>query len=195
MRNLAIILLFAFLQPIYTISQNEEAKKTALLIIDVQEFYFPGGASALVNPEAASEQAAVILNYFRINNDLVVHIKHASKQDSAIHQNVAPVDGEKIIKKENVNSYVDTDLQSYLKENQIENVVICGMMTHMCVEAASRASADYGFNVTVIDDACATRDIIYGNDTVQAKDVHASTLGTINRYYGEVMTVDEYINR
>lgn len=195
MRKIKLLFTLMIFNFSFAFSQNPESLKTALIIIDIQEFYFPGGASALVNPESASQQAAVMLDYFRKNDDLVVHVKHISKKDSAFHQNVSPMAGEKVIRKENINAYVDTDLLAYLKENEIENVVICGMMTHMCVEAASRASADYGFQVTVIEDACATRDIVYKNDTVSAPDVQASTLGTISRYYGKVMTTEEFIGQ
>jgi len=69
------------------------------------------------------------------------------------------------------------------------------MMTHMCVEAAARTSTDFGFDVILIGDACTTRDIIYNSDTVKATDVHAATLGTIDRYYGRVVTTDEYLNK
>lgn len=175
-------------------SQQKADVTQALLIIDVQEFYFPEGFNPLVGPEEASEQAAKLLAHFRSNDKLVVHIKHATNKDSLIHNNVRPIAGEKVIKKHNVNSYQETELLAYLKQNNINQVVICGMMTHMCVEAAARASADYGFKVIVIDDACATRDLVYENDTVKAVDVHAATLGTLDRYYGKVVTVEEFLN-
>ena len=75
----------------------------------------------------------------------MVHIRHASSKDSAIHANVKPINDEKVITKNYVNSYRETDLLDYLQQNEITDVVICGMMTHVCVEAAARASADYGF--------------------------------------------------
>lgn len=194
MKFLSLIFIISSLSLTSLFAQQETEVKQALLIIDVQEFYFPQGFNPLVEPEEASQQAAKLLDHFRSANKLVVHIKHASKKDSLIHQNVQPMKDEKVITKYNVNSYHETELLDYLKQNKIEEVVICGMMTHMCVEAAARASADYGFKVIVIDDACATRDMIYNNDTVKAADVHNSTLGTLNRYYGTVLTTKEFLN-
>lgn len=191
MKQIFLIILIAFSTSI--MSQQETQLKTALLIIDIQEFYFVEGKSQLVQPEAASEQASKLLHVFRKKNELVVHIRHASSKDSAIQNNVKPLKGEKVITKNHINSYIDTDLLEYLKKNEITNVVICGMMTHVCVEAAARASADYGFKVTIIRDACATRDVTFGNETVNALDVHTSTLATIDSYYGSVMTVNEYL--
>ena len=52
----------------FTISKanaQEIPKDTALLIVDIQYFYFPGGDAELVDPEQASQNAAMILDYFR----------------------------------------------------------------------------------------------------------------------------------
>lgn len=176
-------------------SQDSQPPKRALIIVDVQEFYFNEGNSQLVNPEEASQQAAKLLTAFRESNDVVVHIRHESTKDSAIHENVKPNTGEKVITKKFVNSYRETDLLEYLQENKVTEVIVCGMMTHMCVEGAARASADYGFSVVVIDDACATRDLKLGDKMVKAADVHVSALATIEGYYGTVMTVDEFLTK
>ena len=177
------------------INAQDAFSKRALIIVDVQEFYFPDGFSPLVEPEKASEKAGVILNDFRDKDELVVHVKHATKKDSLIHEDVFPIKGEKVITKHFANSYKETDLLEFLQQNDITEVVVCGMMTHMCVEATARASADFGFKVIVVDDACATKDIVYENDTVKAADVHLSTLGSIDRYYGKVMTTKEFLNQ
>lgn len=177
-------------------AQDADAEnKRALIIVDVQEFYFPDGSNPLVEPEKASEKAGIVLNDFRNNNELIVHVKHATKKDSAIYKDVSPNKGEKVITKHFANSYRETELLDFLKQNEITEVVICGMMTHMCVEATARASSDFGYKVIVLDDACATRDIVYGNDTVKATEVHLSTLGSIDRYYGKVMTTEEFLNQ
>jgi nicotinamidase-related amidase len=175
--------------------QKEPESKRALIIVDVQEFYFPGGFSPLVEPEKASEKAGEVLDQFRSNDELVVHVKHATKKDSAIHRNVAPRKGEKVVTKRFANSYRETELRNFLIDNKITEVVICGMMTHMCVEATARASADFGYDVIVLDDACATKDVIYDSDTVRAAQVHHSTLGSIDRYYGKVMKTAEFLDR
>jgi nicotinamidase-related amidase len=193
MKKYFILLIIFALLPVFVISQQSANPKTALLLIDFQEFYFPSGYNALVEPEAASNRAAVLLDYFRKNKELVVFLKHAVKKDSLIHSSVSPIDGEKVITKHEINSYLGTDLHSFLQANDIKRVVICGMMTHMCVEAAARASADLEFDVLVISDACATKSLTFSNDTVLAKDVHASTLATIENYYGKVMTVKEFL--
>jgi nicotinamidase-related amidase len=79
-----------------------------------------------------------------------------------------------------------------LKEWNIERVVITGMMTHMCVDATARAAADFGFQVLIAEDACATRDLQYGDTIIPADLVHKSFLAAL-KSYGKVMKSDEII--
>jgi len=156
--------------------------KTALLLIDIQNFYFPGGKSELVEPIKAAENAAKILAEFRKDGMPVIHVRHNSEPGGEIHKLVEPLPGEKIISKSAVNAFVGTDLLDYLKAENISALVICGMQTHMCVEAATRAASDFGFNCILIKDACTTKDLRYDGRVIKAEDVHYSTLSTLSNY-------------
>ena len=134
-----------------------ETSKTALLIIDIQNFYFAGGSSELVNPVPASLNAQKLLSDFRKTKQLVIHVKHGDGVGAEIHPNVAPLAGEKVIVKNEVNSFLNTDLLEFLNKNGIKKLIICGMQTNMCLEGATRAASDYGFGCTVIHDACAAK--------------------------------------
>lgn len=186
-----IIFLLYLMIPVL-LSAQSDSTKTALLLIDIQNFYFEGGSSALVNPVPASEKASMILNDFRSDGRLVVHIQHGEGPQSEIHENVRPLPGEKIFVKQEVNSFLNTGLLEYLRENGIKKLVLCGMQTHMCLEAATRAAADYGFECIVIGDACATKDLKFGDKVIKAEDVHYSTLATF-RPYAKVMDTAEYL--
>lgn len=163
-------------------SSQETAPETCLLIIDVQEFYFPGGAVPLVDPETASANCAKLLAKFRAESRPIVHVGHNASKGSAFHENVAPREGETVIMKDEVNAFAGTVLLDRLREMGVRRLVICGMQTHMCVEAAVRAAHDYGFECVVAGDACATRDLKYGDRIVSAADVHHSTLATLGAY-------------
>jgi nicotinamidase-related amidase len=119
----------------------------------------------------------------------VIMIQHAG--GSPVHKNVAPLPGEKVITKKEANSFNGTDLQDYLKSLKIKRLVICGMQTQMCVEATTRAAYDFGFTCLVVQDACAARNLKYGDRTVVAADVHASTLAILNGYYARVIDCKE----
>ncbi len=190
----AFILGLTFLQKLIAQENtNNENRNTALLIIDIQEFYFPEGSLPLFEPEKTAENAAKLLKIFRDNNMTVIHVQHNARSGSEIYELVAPITDEKIISKDKANSFIGTDLLDYLKDNKIENLVICGMQTHMCLEAATRAASDYGFNCTVIEDACTTRDLKFGETIVKAKDVHYSTLSTLKGTYATIKTTEDFI--
>lgn len=177
--------------------------KTALLVIDIQKDYFPGGKFPLVNPEAAAKKAYELLQCFREHNGQHVHIQHISLEPDAgffikgdsgsdIHDLVAHFEGEPIVYKHHPNSFRETNLLEMLKEWDVERVVVTGMMTHMCVEATARAAVDFGFDVIVAEDACATRDLEYGDTTIPSEQVHKAFLAALT-WYGRVMKSDEII--
>jgi len=174
------------------VKAQTEPTKTALLLIDIQYFYFAGGSTELVNPIPASINAQKLLAEFRKSGNLVIHVKHGDGKGAEIHDNVKPIDNEKVIVKKEVNSFLNTDLLEYLKANNIKKLVLSGMQTHMCLEAATRAAADYGFECMVIHDACATRNLTFGGKTVQAEDVHLATLSTL-KAYAKILSTDDYL--
>jgi nicotinamidase-related amidase len=172
--------------------KSQSLDSTALILIDIQNFYFPGGAAELVEPEKAAEQAKILLNYFRENKGMVVHVKHDFTPGGEIHELVKPITGEQVFTKKEVNSFLNTGLKGFLDQNHIKHVVLCGMQTHMCLEAGTRAAHDFGYDCTVVEDACATRDLKFDDVTVKAKDVHYSTLSTL-KSYGKVLNLKEFL--
>jgi len=176
-----------------TVSANiPDTSRVALLVVDIQDFYFAGGKSELVDPIPAAQNAAKLIEEFRAKGWLIVFIKHQSAEQDAIHSLVKPILGEEVFTKNSVNSFVGTQLQDYLFGQQVSKLVVCGMQTHMCVEAAVRASADLGLKVTLVHDACATKDLKWGNETIPAKMVHLSTLATL-RSYAKILSTEEYL--
>ena len=191
-----LTILFLALPYIYLHSLEKsdmQSKKTALLIIDVQNFYFPGGSVPLVNPEPAGLNAQKILKKFREKKSIVIHVKHNAKSGAGIHANVKPVKGEKVISKDYANSFRDTDLLECLNRHQVKRLVIVGMQTHMCVEAATRAASDLGFECILVHDACATRALKFKDKTISAEDVHYSTLSTLSRTYTKVIDTKTFL--
>jgi len=177
---------------------------TALLLIDIQNDYFPGGKMVLEGSPEASEKAKQVLSLFREKGLPLAHIQHISVRPGAsffisgtegveIHANVKPVPGELVIQKHYPNSFRDTSLLEHLKRKNIDHVVIAGMMTHMCVDATTRAAFDHGFQCTVLHDACATRTLSFNNDLVPAKQVHAAFLAALGAVYAKVISTDDFI--
>jgi nicotinamidase-related amidase len=175
---------------------------TALLVIDIQNDYFPGGAMELEGADAAGAKAAEAIKSFREKNLPVVHVRHLSVRPGStfflpgtkgaeIHFVVTPKSGETVIEKNFPNSFRNTDLKAKLDQLQIKNLVVAGMMTHMCVDASVRHAADLGYKITLLGDACATRAQSYGGEKVPARQVHAAFLAALNGFYAKVVNTHE----
>lgn len=177
-----------------------------LILIDIQNDYFPSGSMELVGMEQAAENAGVMLKEFRKRLSPVFHIQHISKRPGAtfflpntkgveIHKSVAPQTGEAINEKYFPNSFRDTDLLNVLKRSDVDEVVICGAMTHMCVDATIRAAFDFGFRCTVIEDACATRNLEYKGTIVEASKVQAAFMAALAVPYARVLSAKDFIGK
>ena len=172
--------------------------ETALLIIDIQNDYFPGGAMELEGADAAGAAAGKVLQKFRSEKLPIFHVRHLSVRPGAtfflpgtkgadIHESVLPLAGETVVEKHFPNSFRNTGLEERLKEKGIANLVVAGMMTHMCVDATVRHAADLGYKVTLLGDACATRAQAYAGEQVPARQVHAAFLAALNGFYAKVI--------
>jgi nicotinamidase-related amidase len=176
-----------------------------LILIDLQNDYFSGGNMELVGIVEATANAQLLLKVFRKTESPVIHIQHISVRPGAtfflpgsdgatINQMVTPARDEVVVVKNFPNSFRDTALLEILKKARTGNLVICGAMSHMCIDATTRAAFDLGFNCTVAEDACATKDLIYKNKTIKATDVHASFMAALSVPYAKVISTKEIID-
>jgi nicotinamidase-related amidase len=170
----------------------------AFLIIDIQNDYFPGGKMELEGADAAAANASRVLGRMREQGVPVIHVRHLSTRPGStffipgtsgadIHAAVKPQAGEKVIEKNFPNSFRGTELERALKDVGAKELVVAGMMTHMCVDASVRQAADLGYKVTLVGDACATRAQSFGGETVPARQVHAAFLAALNGFYAKVI--------
>jgi nicotinamidase-related amidase len=173
----------------------------ALLIIDIQNDYFPGGAFPLVDPEAAAANAGRALGAFRDAGEPIVHLQHVSGADDAfmrpgtdgveIHTAVAPAEGETVLQKAEPNGFVGTTLEEELRGRDVDELVVAGMMSSMCVDATVRAAVDLGFTATVIHDACAAPNLEFGGDAIPGKTVHGAFMAALGNGYATLVAADE----
>ncbi len=171
--------------------------KRALLIIDMQNDYFPGGNMELVGINAAAKTVGQLLAMFRTKKLPIIHIQHLSTKPGAtfflpdtngvkIHPSVAPEDREVVIKKHFPNSFRDTTLLAELKHLSIKELVICGAMSHMCIDSTVRAAFDLGLSCVVVADGCATRDLVYGDRIIEAAQVHGAYMASLASVFAKV---------
>lgn len=180
-------------------------KKRGVIVIDLQNEYLPTGKLPLSGIEAAAANAAKVIADARNKGVPVFHIRHEFANGEApvfvpgsdgveIQPAVAPVGDEPVIVKNHINSFRETDLKQQLDVRGVEEVVIVGAMSHMCIDAGVRAAADMGYPVTVLHDACATLDLEFGGVTAPAAQVHAAMMAAFAFGYATVKSTDEYLS-
>ena len=177
---------------------------TGLLLVDLQNDYFPGGKMELDRTEQAGLNAGKLLSAFRSKDRPVFHVRHLSTQPGAtfflpetdgsnIHACVRPLAAETVVEKNFPNSFRETELENILRKQQVSDLVICGAMSHMCIDATTRAAADIGFACTVIHDACATKILEFAGRTIPAAEVHGAFMATLGAAYAHVVSLDEFL--
>lgn len=175
---------------------------TGLILVDIQNDYFSGGKMELVGINAASTNAKDLLSLFRKNQWPTFHIQHVSEHEGAtfflpetngveLHESIRPSSGEIIIQKNFPNSFRKTGLQAALKQAEVDKLVICGAMSHMCIDATTRAAADLGYPCIIVHDACATKDLEFEGKKISAEEVHGSFMAALGAAYANVVRFTE----
>ncbi|MBN1498901.1 MAG: cysteine hydrolase [Spirochaetes bacterium] len=172
--------------------------KTALMVVDVQNDYFPKGKMELYGSSEAACQIGKLLTEFRNRSMPVVHIQHIAAGPNAsfflpgtpgadFYEMTKPSAGEKVFIKHYPNSFRETGLDDYLVSKGIRQLLITGMMTHMCIDTTVRAAYDLGYICITAGDCCATRPLKINNIEISAENVHNSFLASLNGTFSEVL--------
>jgi nicotinamidase-related amidase len=175
---------------------------SCLIVIDLQNDYFPGGNMELVGIEAAAANARLLLDRYRETGSAVIHVQHLAARPgatfflpetagAATNELVTPQANEIVVVKNYPNSFRGTSLLEILQQEKVDHLVICGAMSHMCIDATVRAAFDLGFTCLVAEDACATRDLEFRGRTIKAANVHASFMAALSIPYARVITTME----
>ena len=169
---------------------------SALVMVDCQNTYRQG-LMQLTHVEAAIQEAQRLLAKARDLRIPVIHIQHdagvgtpydIAADIGAISAEVAPMNGEDVIVKNYPNAFIATALEAKLKALGVENIVVAGFMTHMCINSTARGAFNLGFKPTVVASACATRSLVGPNGKViDAQTMHDSALAAIRDLFAVVV--------
>ena len=160
----------------------------SLLIIDAQNEYL-NGPLALSGMDAATANIALLLEAARKAKRPVIHIRHLGTvggmfdpqgERGAFIKGLEPQGDELIIEKRMPNAFNDTGLQKALENLGSLDVIVCGFMSHSSVSTTVRAAKDYGLRCTLVEDACATRDLPTPDGIISAEQVQKAEMAIMN---------------
>jgi nicotinamidase-related amidase len=185
-------------------STDENKSKRALIVVDIQNDYFPGGRWTLPGMDKAADNAARLIAAARAAKDLIVFIRHEfstadapffqpGSTGSQIHGKVQNNADECVITKHHINAFRETNLKETLDQRSIDELVICGAMGHMCIDGVTRAANDFGYKCILIHDACASRDLQFNDQHVPAEQVHAAFMAALAFAYAKALSTDEFL--
>ncbi|PYI53491.1 cysteine hydrolase family protein [Paenibacillus flagellatus] len=170
---------------------------TALLLVDIQNDYFQGGRNELVGADIALARAQEALSLFRDKRLPVVHVQCVLLEENAtfflpdtegigIHERVSPQSDENVIVKHTPDSFFQTELQSHLESLQVKRLVVGGMMSHICIDSTVRAAHRLGYEVVLLGDACATKDLVWNDTVIPANTVHDTFMASLDGTFAQV---------
>ncbi len=135
-------------------------EKAALLVIDMQRFFLdPSSPTFTCGGLAVLPNVKRLIEAFRSAGLPVIFTRHVhhpegidagimgwwwegmcveGTPESEVHDDIAPLPGEKVVTKHRYSSFYNTDLETILRCQKIEDVVVCGIMTNMCCESTAR---------------------------------------------------------
>ncbi len=158
-------------------------------MVDCQNTY-QCGPMELVDVDEALAEAERVLALAREAGRPVIHIAHdagpgslydVQAESGAITSQVAPLSGEPTVVKNYPNSFAQTDLHERLQKLEINNLIVVGFMTHMCVSSTARGAFDLGYRTTVVGNATATRDLpTAGGQVVPAASLREAALAGLS---------------
>ncbi len=175
----------------------------ALVLIDIQNFYFEKGSMTLSNPKEAVKCTKKLLEECRKKKISIIHIKHnmaylsgyrlSNKILNQIHEDVCPIEGEYVVEKQMPNSFLGTDLKKILDSEGIKQIIVTGMMSNICVASTVMAAKDLGYEVIVAEDACTTKDFCFGEEIIEGHIVHKVCMSSLKGIYASIISTHEVI--
>ena len=176
-----------------------DAARCALLVIDFQHEYFEGGRLFIPDGSAALGHALQLVRFADSHRIPVFHVQHLGaagaalfprdSERSAFHPELTPAPQHAVVQKTMASSFAGTDLHPQLQARGTETLIICGLMTHMCVSTTARDARPLGYRVLVAGDACATRDIDgWDGAPVDHATLHRAALTALADSFAEVLT-------
>lgn len=178
--------------------------KQALIVIDVQNEYFEGGAMPVTYPANSFDNIKKAITSAKAHQIPVVYVKHLCPPEAdcfrpdsfgqELHADLIALGADHILTKKMVSAFPETDLQDYLSSKEIDTVTIAGFMTQMCCDTTARYAAHMGYHVNFLSDGTGTLDFNNSQGHASAEELHRATLITQAHCFSNVISTDSWIS-
>jgi len=178
------------------------AVKRALIVIDVQNEYFPGGALPVTHPAGTLPRITAAIDAARAAGVPVITVQHSAAPDARVfargserwqlHPEVAEREADLHFEKRLPGAFTDTPLAGWLRDRGVDTLVIAGYMTQMCCDTTARQAVHRGLAAEFLSDATGTLDFANQAGTVSAEELHRAILVTQQWRFAKVLSAEEW---
>jgi len=171
--------------------------KKALIVIDMQHDNFADSSMTAQESQAMIARTNQLIAWAKTQHYPLYMVQHISTRDGAstflpdtgganIHPDIAHTQSTLIVK-HYPSSFRETKLQEHLNQEGITTLIVSGAMTHMCIDTTVRAGTDLGYTIILVEDACFTKDLEFGGNTVSAEAVQTSYVAALDGIFCQVV--------
>jgi nicotinamidase-related amidase len=176
--------------------------RTALIVIDAQKEYAPGGGLEVTDIESSLERVKELVSAARSSGDtLVIFVRHVSRKhdDSTFNaatsgvefiDGIAPEEGDPVITKQFPNAFTETSLDRLLRDEHVRKVVVCGYTSLLCCDSTAREASERGYEVLFVDDAIGEFPV----GDLTAEEIHRVMCAGQDAMFSTVVTTDEAVS-
>jgi nicotinamidase-related amidase len=189
-------------------SRGGATPKRALIVIDVQNEYFDGGALPITDPSPTQSLANIgrAMDKATERGVPTVVVRHTEQDADAgmfregsetwrLRREVDERPRDHLVEKSLPGSFTDTTLADILASSDVDTVSIVGYMTHMCVDTTAREAAHRGFSVEILSDATGTLALENRGGVATGEELHRSTLVAQGQFFADIVSTDEWLSR
>ncbi|EPR1087443.1 cysteine hydrolase family protein [Serratia marcescens] len=184
-------------------TRSLDKNATALIVIDFQNEYFEG-KMPIPDGRKALDNTKRLIDFAHKHSMPVYFVRHIGPANGALfaensrfaefHPALQPTRADYVVTKTTPSSFVGTDLDKQLKQRGIKQLIVTGLMTHMCVSSTARDAVPLGYNVIIPEDATATRDLAtWDNKVVDHRTLQQAALAGVADVFAEIKTTQQVL--
>lgn len=172
--------------------------RTALLLIDNQQSFYHRGYAEEAETPAFERKVSELVAGCQQRDILLVDVFHVEAEGpfsraSGLVERLPFLQhqADKTFYKQVHNALTESGLDSWLREQQVTGVIICGLRTEQCCETTARVASDLGYNVTYVTEATLTFPITHNGITLSIADLRHHTESVLINRFAHIRTVDQ----
>ncbi|WP_158782358.1 cysteine hydrolase family protein [Pantoea sp. BAV 3049] len=172
--------------------------KSVLLVIDAQQSFYHRGYKETVEMPAFERSLSALIGGCHVRGIPIVDVFHVEEHGafslaSGLVERLPFLNHKavKTVQKRVHNALTESVLDPWLREQQVDHLIICGLRTEQCCETTARVASDLGYRVTFVTEATLTFPICHNRLTLSISDLRHRTESVLINRFAVIRDVEE----